>query len=78
MPFVALAPTTAWDALAPGIAPTGVAVERTPGAGAPGSGVPHWLQKRACGGFSAPQLGQMRGKGRPHAMQKRALAAFSV
>jgi hypothetical protein len=44
----------------------------------PGSGVPHWLQKRAPGGLVAPQLAQSRGSGCPHWMQKRALAAFSV
>jgi hypothetical protein len=44
----------------------------------PGSGVPHWLQKRAPGGLVAPQLAQRRGSGCPHWMQKRALAAFSV
>ncbi|HUY77676.1 MAG TPA: hypothetical protein VMV29_12960, partial [Ktedonobacterales bacterium] len=42
------------------------------------SGVPHWLQKRAPGGLTAPQLGQTRGNGWPQLMQKRACSGFTV
>ncbi len=79
IPFEPFAPFAAPEPLAPLAREDAAPARRGPLVGAAlGSGVPHWLQKRAPGGFSLPQLEQMRGSGWPHWMQNRAVAAFSV
>src|SRR5262245_32278257 len=44
----------------------------------PASAVPHSMQNFAAGGFSVPQVGQVRVSALPHAMQNLAPAGFSV
>src|SRR5262249_47636695 len=59
---------------------SGTAVRASEVAGAPDSGEPHWLQKRASCGLPAPQTGHVCGKasGWPHSMQNRALFGLLV